>query len=41
MTVLLGLDVGTTGAKAILIDPAGRVRSTATSEYPLLTPAGG
>lgn len=41
MTVLLGLDVGTTGAKTVLIDPAGRVRSTATGEYPLLTPRPG
>ncbi len=38
MTVLVGLDVGTTGAKAVLIDPSGRVRATLTTEYPLLTP---
>ncbi len=41
MTVLVGLDVGTTGAKAVLIDPGGRVRATVTTEYPLLTPRAG
>ncbi len=38
MTVLVGLDVGTTGAKAVLIDPDGRVLAAVTTEYPLLTP---
>lgn len=41
MTVLLGLDVGTTGAKAVLIDPGGTVLSSATTDYPLLTPRPG
>ncbi|HWQ15643.1 MAG TPA: xylulokinase [Roseiflexaceae bacterium] len=35
---LLGLDIGTTGAKALLCDEGGRVLATATAEYPLLTP---
>jgi xylulokinase len=34
----LGLDVGTTGAKALLIDERGRVIATASTEYPLSTP---
>ncbi len=41
MTVLLGLDIGTTGAKAVLVDPDGRVLAAATTEYPLLTPRAG
>lgn len=41
MTVLLGLDVGTTGAKAVLIGPTGRVLAAAMTEYPLLTPRPG
>ncbi len=37
--LLLGIDVGTTGARAILVDPAdGRVVAGATREYPLHTP---
>lgn len=38
---LLGLDVGTTGAKAVLVDASGAVRGTATREYPLLVPRPG
>ncbi len=38
MTVLIGLDVGTTGVKAVAIDEEGRVLDTASSEYPLSTP---
>jgi xylulokinase len=38
MTVLLGIDVGTTGAKAILIDPNGDMVASATTEYPMSTP---
>ncbi len=38
---LLGIDIGTTGAKAIVIDTAGRVLGAATTEYPLLTPRPG
>ncbi len=35
---LLGVDVGTSGAKAVLIDTAGTVVASATEEYPLSTP---
>jgi xylulokinase len=39
MSDLLGIDIGTTGARAILVDAAdGRVLAGATSEYPLHTP---
>ena len=36
--MLLGIDVSTTGAKALLIDERGDVVATATEEYPLYTP---
>lgn len=35
---LLGVDVGTTGAKALLVDGAGRVVTSATVGYPMFTP---
>ena len=38
MAYLLGLDISTTGAKALLIDESGRVVASATTEYPLSTP---
>jgi xylulokinase len=38
MSLYLGIDVSTTGAKALLIDDAGGVVSSATTEYPLSTP---
>jgi xylulokinase len=38
MTLLLGIDVSTTGAKALLIDPDGRVVSHATTPLNLSTP---
>lgn len=38
MPYLLGLDIGTTGAKALLCDDEGTIRATSTSEYPLSTP---
>ena len=38
---LLGIDVGTSGLKAILIDRAGKVVTSALVEYPLLTPKPG
>ncbi len=34
MAYLLGLDISTTGAKALLIDEAGKVAASATTEYP-------
>src|SRR5512139_3442925 len=36
--LLLGIDVSTTGAKALLIDPAGRVVATASTPLTLQTP---
>ena len=38
MPYLLGLDIGTSGAKALLCDEGGRVVASATAEYPLHTP---
>ncbi|MDW8107988.1 MAG: FGGY family carbohydrate kinase, partial [Armatimonadota bacterium] len=35
---LLGIDLGTSGVKALLIDATGRVIATATETYPLYTP---
>jgi xylulokinase len=35
---LLGLDVGTSGAKALLVDEAGEVVAEATNAYPMSTP---
>ena len=37
-TYLLGIDVGTTGSKAILVAPNGDVKASATTEYPMYTP---
>ena len=39
--MLIGLDVGTTGARAIAVDAGGVVRASATEDYPLLTPRPG
>jgi xylulokinase len=41
MSLLLGIDVGTTGAKAVLIEPDGAVRDEATAEYPMSVPRPG
>ncbi len=38
MAYLLGIDVSTTGAKALLIDGEGKVVASHTTEYPLSTP---
>ncbi len=38
MTVAIGVDVGTTGARAVAVDERGNVVSASTSEYTLLTP---
>ncbi len=35
---LLGIDVSTTGAKALVVDTTGSVVASATEEYPLYTP---
>jgi xylulokinase len=38
MAYLLGLDISTTGAKALLMDERGKVIAGATTEYPLSNP---
>src|SRR5262245_13591480 len=38
LTCFIGLDVGTTGCKAVLIDDRGVPVAEASSEYPLSTP---
>ncbi|MFQ5807307.1 MAG: xylulokinase [Phycisphaerae bacterium] len=37
-TSLLGIDVGTTGSKALLIDVSGHLVAETTTEYPMSTP---
>ena len=41
MKYLIGLDVGTSGAKCIMIDETGKVIASSTQEYPLSTPRPG
>ncbi len=41
MSVLVGLDVGTGGARAVAVDEAGGVVAEASSEYPLASPRPG
>jgi xylulokinase len=41
VTFLVGLDVGTTGLKALAISPGGEVVASAEEEYPLSTPEPG
>lgn len=38
MPGLIGLDVGTTGAKAVVVNEMGAVLGSATAEYPLFSP---
>lgn len=38
MKYLVGLDVGTSGAKALVVDEQGALAAETTCEYPLLTP---
>ena len=38
MAKLLGIDVGTSGCKAVLIDETGAIHKSASAEYPLSTP---
>ena len=38
MIYLIGLDIGTSGVKAIIIDARGKVKATASQEYPMSTP---
>lgn len=41
MGIVLGLDVGTSGTKAIAMDESGRLLASATVEYPLYSPKPG
>ncbi|HNZ39477.1 MAG TPA: FGGY family carbohydrate kinase, partial [Candidatus Latescibacteria bacterium] len=41
MGLLLGLDIGTTGVKALVIDDSGHTLGRHTVEYPLLIPKPG
>jgi xylulokinase len=41
LEVVVGLDVGTTGVKAIAVEPGGRVAAVAEHGYPLSTPRAG
>ncbi|HEY0129152.1 MAG TPA: xylulokinase, partial [Rubrobacteraceae bacterium] len=41
MSVLVGLDVGTSGARAVAVDESGDVVAEASSEYPLTSPRPG
>ena len=41
MSVLIGLDVGTGGARAVAIDESGEIVAEASSEYPLHSPRPG
>ena len=38
MEYLLGLDIGTSGVKALLVSPEGKIISSKTVSYPLTTP---
>ena len=41
MSVLLGMDVGTGGARAVAVDESGNLVAEASSEYPLMSPRPG
>jgi xylulokinase len=41
METVLGLDLGTSAAKAVLVDAAGQVRAGASATYPILEPQPG
>ena len=38
MAYLMGIDIGTSGTKTIIIDEKGKVLASVTEEYPLSTP---
>jgi xylulokinase len=38
MKMFVGLDIGTSGVKALLVDEQGKIQSSAMVEYPLYTP---
>jgi len=41
LKLLLGIDIGTSGSKAVLIEPSGAVRAEAITEYPMAVPRPG
>ncbi|MGQ9729687.1 MAG: xylulokinase [Candidatus Zipacnadales bacterium] len=41
MAYLMGIDVGTSGTRTVLVDESGQLVSSATAEHPLLLPAPG
>ena len=41
MQYLMGLDIGTSGVKALLLSQNGEIITTATESYPLDTPKAG
>lgn len=41
MSCFLGIDLGTSGLKSVLIDEKGKVLASATVEYPLHQPQNG
>lgn len=41
MGILLGLDIGTSGARAVAVDEGGALIREASSEYPLYSPQPG
>ncbi|MCS6777375.1 MAG: xylulokinase [Chloroherpetonaceae bacterium] len=38
MRYLIGIDIGTSGTKTVVVDETGRVKARAVAEYPLYTP---
>ena len=41
MKYCIGIDVGTSGTKTLLMDQTGRVIKTASAEYPMMQPQNG
>lgn len=41
MNYLLGLDIGTTSTRAIVVDEDGKLVASSTKDYPLITPKPG
>jgi xylulokinase len=41
VSVVVGLDIGTSGARALAVDESGKVIADASAEYPILTPRPG
>jgi len=41
VSVIVGLDIGTTGARALAVDESGMVLAAASDEYPLYSPRPG